>query len=529
MLVAFFLLAIFLAFVVLLYLKRITAMLALPVMALLFALVANIPHEYILEQILEEGPLRFGPALMAAIFGSMLALFIKNQGIAETLVRYAAELGGERPFLLSFLLMLVTAVLFTALGGLGTVIMVGSIILPIMLSVGVPPLTAACIMLLGLAMGGTLNLSNWQLYISVLELEQAQVRQFMIVVFGLFLVVGTLFCFISLRRSQLHRFWPEPAEETVTAMPVLRRLALFAPIVPLACTLFLHWPIVPSFIVGLLFTLLVSSQQGQLAVLSLLFLLINVLAISKFLPHLRATHAGSAATFLEATAYGFLVLTPFLIWASVATWFAFKRKASWRTIFALLSPLVPLLLVHIMHWDTTAAFVAGMLLAIVVTVRHDTLQIFTKSVFEGFESAGPPVIIIIGIGMLMAAVSHENVRNALHPLLTSTMPTSAALFIVTFGLLAPLALYRGPLNIWGMGSGFAGIMLATGALRPEAIMAVLASLGAIQGVCDPTNTHNVWIASFTKVETLDILKRTIIFIWPMSIIALAIAAMMYFR
>lgn len=183
MFVPFLLLTIFFVFVILLYLKRVSAMLALPLMALLFAVTAKIPPEDILGRILEQGPLKFGPAIMAAIFGGMLALFIKNQGIAEAMVRYAAELGGERPLLLSFLLMMVTAVLFMLLGGLGTVIMVGSITIPIMMSVGVPPLTAACLMLLGLAMGGTLNLGNWQLYVSVLGLEQHVVRDFMIVLF----------------------------------------------------------------------------------------------------------------------------------------------------------------------------------------------------------------------------------------------------------------------------------------------------------------------------------------------------------
>lgn len=529
MFVPFLLLTIFFVFVILLYLKRVSAMLALPLMALLFAVTAKIPPEDILGRILEQGPLKFGPAIMAAIFGGMLALFIKNQGIAEAMVRYAAELGGERPLLLSFLLMMVTAVLFMLLGGLGTVIMVGSITIPIMMSVGVPPLTAACLMLLGLAMGGTLNLGNWQLYVSVLGLEQHVVRDFMIVLFGLFLVTGTLFCFISLRRAKLHRFWPAPAETTTATVPALRRLALLAPLTPLACTLLFHWPIVPSFIVGLLFTLLVSSQSGQAAVLSLLVLLVNVNAIAKFFPDLPSTHVGASAAPLAAIGNGLLLLAPFLLWLLFALWFAHKRQASWRTRLALLSPLLPLALIHVVHAETMSAFMLGMLLAIMLTVRRDTIQVFTKSVFEGFESVGAAVILIIGIGILYETVTHEQIKTALAPLLKGLAPTAPLPFVLVFSLLAPLALYRGPLNIWGMGAGFATIMFATEGLPPQAIMAVLASLGAIQGVCDPTNTHNAWIASYAKVETSDILKRTLVFIWPMSIAALMIAATMYFK
>lgn len=528
MFVPFLLLAIFFVFVVLLYLKRISAMLALPLMALLFAVVAKIPRADILERILEHGPLNFGPAIMAAIFGGMLALFIKNQGIAEAMVRYAAELGGERPLLLSFLLMMVTAVLFMLLGGLGTVIMVGSIVLPILLSVGVPPLTAACLMLIGLAMGGVLNLGNWQLYVSVLQLPQSVVQKFMIVLFALFFSTGTLFCFFSLRRSQLHRFWPA-VEKAQTPVMALHRLALLAPFTPLACALLLHWPIVPSFIVGLLFTLLVSSQSGQAAVLSLLILLVNLTLMAEFYPALSSTHAESRTDAVAAVANGILLLAPFLLWLLVALVVAHKRQSRWRTRAALLAPLLPLVLIHFTRMDMITAFILGMLLAIMLTVRRDTMQVFTKSVLEGFESAGPAVVLIIGIGMLYETVTHENLKHALAPLLAGLVPASPILFVLTFGALAPLALYRGPLNIWGMGAGFATIMLATSDLQPQAIMAVLASLGAVQGVCDPTNTHNVWIAAYAKVETLDILKRTIIFIWPMAIVALTIAAAMYFK
>ncbi|MGH7496597.1 MAG: SLC13 family permease [bacterium] len=525
MLVSLLLILVFLAFVVLMYLKKISAMLALPAMALVFAVVTDLPTDYILKNMLEEGPQRFGSAIMAAIFGSMLALFIRNQGIAEALARYAAELGGERPRLLGLSMMFVTALLFFLLHGLGAVIMVGSIVLPLMMSVGIPPLTAATIMILGLSMGGTLNLVNWQLYVSVLGLPKATVRDFMIIIFALYVVVGTAYCWWSLRPSQLHRFWSEAAPRAT--MP-LRRLALLAPVSPLLCVLILHWPIVPSFVAGLLFTLLVSTQPGQRALLSLLVLMANVWAISAFMPHLTALHVGEELAIWQAAVYGLLALLPFLAWTILALWRTQRRREEGRFTLAVLVPLVPLLLIHFLGLDSISAFLSGFLLAIVLTIRRETVQVFTKSTLDAFESAAPAVLLIIGIGILLTAVSHENVRVALDPIIAMLRPQSPITFVLMFGLLAPLALYRGPLNIWGMGSGLSAILLATGALRPEVIMAVLASVSAVQAVCDPTNTHSVWIASQTKVETLDILRRTLPFIWPMSIVALTIAAVLYY-
>jgi hypothetical protein len=79
-----------------------------------------------------------------------------------------------------------------------------------------------------------------------------------------------------------------------------------------------------------------------------------------------------------------------------------------------------------------------------------------------------------------------------------------------------------------MGSGVAAVLLATGALDPVAIMAMLISVGALHSVCDPTNTANVWIANHVKVDTTDILRSTIVYVWPLAVVALAIAAALYF-
>ena len=50
----------------------------------------------------------------------------------------AAEYGGERPLALALVFCAIVAVLFTSLSGLGAMIMVGSIVLPIMMTAGVP-------------------------------------------------------------------------------------------------------------------------------------------------------------------------------------------------------------------------------------------------------------------------------------------------------------------------------------------------------------------------------------------------------
>jgi hypothetical protein len=96
-----------------------------------------------------------------------------------------------------------------------------------------------------------------------------------------------------------------------------------------------------------------------------------------------------------------------------------------------------------------------------------------------------------------------------------------------FSLAAPLALYRGPLNVWGMGYGIAAILLASG-MAPGAIMALLLAVGQIQGISDPTNTQNVWLANEMKTDAQKILFNTLPYTWLIAIIGLIIAAMKYY-
>ncbi len=109
--------------------------------------------------------------------------------------------------------------------------------------------------------------------------------------------------------------------------------------------------------------------------------------------------------------------------------------------------------------------------------------------------------------MLLVVVMDARVSAILGPAMASILPGTAITFVVFFSVLAPLSLYRGPLNIWGLGLGLASVMVSTGKLGATSIMAALMTTGQIQGVCDPTNTQNVWTASATGTDVNDIMKK----------------------
>lgn len=91
------------------------------------------------------------------------------------------------------------------------------------------------------------------------------------------------------------------------------------------------------------------------------------------------------------------------------------------------------------------------------------------------------------------------------------------------GLLSVLAIYRGPLNVWGLGSGIVALLAASG-MNPVAAMVALRLDSNIQSVCDPTNSHNVWVSDFTKIDVNEYLKKTILWIMVSTFVGLIVAS-----
>jgi hypothetical protein len=422
-------LAIFIIITISMVLKKIPAIFALPLMAILIAAVSGIPFfssrtgdgtviTGIQDLIFAEGSIRLASSIITMIFGSILGQIIKNTGIAETMIKKVSELAGDRMLILCILVSIVLSLLFTSLAGLGSFIMVGNIVIPILISVGVPSLTAGCILLFAMSIGGIFNMVNWALYQSVLGLSNEQIRSFAYVFGAVMGLAALLFMIIELKVKRIKTAWPAPAE----------------------------------------------SGQGE-----------------------------------------------------------YKKI----NVFAFFTPLLPLILVFFFKWEINSAFIAGILYGCLTTIGKGSLSMVTKSVLTGVSEISAPLFLMMGIGMLLKAVMDPRVTVHIGGAISSLLPSSPLAYVLFFAVLAPLALYRGPLNIWGLGLGLVAIIAGTGKIAPMAIMAAFLTVGQIQGVCDPTNTHNVWTSQAIGNDVNDIMKKTIPYVWAAAIAGLILAAVLY--
>ena len=92
-----------------------------------------------LVNVYQDGPAYYASSVLVNVFfGAFFGRVLMDTGIAATLIRKVVELGGDRPALTMALLCVATSLCFTAMSGVGPVMSIGIIVLPIMLSLGIP-------------------------------------------------------------------------------------------------------------------------------------------------------------------------------------------------------------------------------------------------------------------------------------------------------------------------------------------------------------------------------------------------------
>lgn len=216
-------------------------------------------------------------------------------------------------------------------------------------------------------------------------------------------------------------------------------------------------------------------------------------------------------------------------WAVTARARGPVRFAPW---YALVTPVIPIALVlgsaaFGISLDVIPALIVGILYGVLTTKPREFNAVLLRTAYKGLELAAAPTYLFIVIGMLLAAVRMPGIVDALRPIVNVAAPHSPWAYAIGFGLLAPLALYRGPLNIVGMGVGIAGVLLALGTYPALLVLGTFASINGIVGVSDPTGTQTVWSAEYAGVRPEDVMRQTLPFTWAAALAGAILAVLLY--
>jgi len=218
----------------------------------------------ILKNVFQEGPESYGKSILVNIFfGAFFGRVLMDTGIAATLIRKVVELGGDKPRITMTLLCIITAIIFTSMTGIGPVISIAIIVLPILLSLGIPSPVAMFAFMGSIMAGIFANIVNFTQYDTMLVNMKKSYASYTYndyFPFGIFAMVVALIVVLIVSNIAVGRkktySWAAPADKnngkTIENAPAISWISV---ILPVLLVILFKIPIIFAFIIASLYAL----------------------------------------------------------------------------------------------------------------------------------------------------------------------------------------------------------------------------------------------------------------------------------
>jgi len=275
-------LVVFLGLIALMVTRKMPTIIALPIMAILFAVIAGVPFMSsnaddvtIFTTIIQGGSMKMSDAIASLLFGAMFAQILSKTGITSGIVKKAAELGGGSALVSAIIFFFITAVVFTGGSGLGMYILVGNIVIPILISTGVSPFNAGLVLLLGGTVGSSLNVSGWAVMTKTLGISTDVITSHLLIPLLPFVLVCLAMIVLGVKKDVAkHKAWAMPADsqddngDTSSSGRIVSPIAFISPLIPVILVWGFKFPILPAIIIAILYVLVVVHPKRPMQVVS---------------------------------------------------------------------------------------------------------------------------------------------------------------------------------------------------------------------------------------------------------------------
>ena len=395
------------------------------VASVLWCIIGLVPMNTVVNDIFQASVENYGKTIAIIVFGAWFGRMLVDTGIAGYIIKKTVELAGDKPLVTTLLLCTVCALIFTSAFGVGSVMAIGMIVLPILFSLGIEKKTALGAYMFAVAAGMYLNI--------------AYVSQFFAV-------------FPNMKYDNNYI-----------------RFAVIATIVHVAV------------MIG--------------------FILFN---------YMRAKKGGKVRA-----------------WAAVAT--AETKATKPMGWYCMIVPFLPIVMVSFFKWPPVPSFLIGIVLGLLFTGNFSSYKLavekIQKTLYDGIADSGLLIGMLYSVNIFQAAA--KQVAPILQNLLGDIIPTAPMIILIGFCVLAPLALFRGPLMIWGSGIALVSIFQAMGVF-PESLLFALFLIPpvAIVACACPTQSWTMWGLSYAKVEPKQYIKTNLPWAWIILIIVEVLAYFM---
>ena len=398
------------------------------VASILWCLIGQVPMHIAVTDVFEKSVESYGATIAIIIFGAWFGRILVDTGIAGYIIKKTVELAGDKPLITALLLCSVCALIFTSAFGVGSVMAIGMIVLPIMFSLGVDKKTALGSYLLAVSAGMYLNI--------------AYVSQFFAV-------------FKSIKYDDAY----------------------------------IHFAVIATLVH---------------VVVMLAFITFN---------YLRAQKGGRARA-----------------WAASTVPHMQEGKTVSLSFYCMIVPFIPIIMVAIFKWQPVPAFLLGIFLGLLLTHNMGSYKLavekIQKTLYDGIADSGLLIGMLYGVNIFQAAA--KQVSPILQHMLGGFIPTTPVVIVAGFCILAPLALFRGPLMIWGSGIALVSIFQAMGLFSEHFLFALflIPPVAIVASAC-PTQSWSMWGLSYAKVEPQQYIKTNLPWAWLILIIVEILAFVMY--
>lgn len=382
------------------------------VMALLWSVIGLVPFDQVVQKVIAETALNYGPTIIYIVFGSWFGRVLVDSGIAGSISAQTERVGRKAPIFATILVVLVTALIFSSAYGVGSVIAIGVILIPILLSIGVPKKVA--IPAFTMAIGAPM-------YINVVLFNQ----------------IKAFFPSVSFSGKYL--------------------------------------------IFGL-------AAMGVQLLGVIIFILLNSKSIKN--GEIETIDDSKQATFQKTHPITFII------------------------------PVLPVALNMFFHWDAIPALLLATIIALLLTGQMKSYKglvaFINKTVSQAINDISGLIIFLMALVMFAGAAT----MNVPHfkSMIEVILPSSPLVLAIAIGILAPLALFRGPLHVWGAGAATAAVLAATGTFQPIFLLPLLYTASIMAVSIDLTQSWNTWALTYSKLETKEYLKMGIPVMWVVSFV-----------
>lgn len=388
------------------------------VISVLWCLIGWVPMETVVTDVFQKSVANYGATIAIIVFGAWFGKIIVDTGIAGSIIKKVVELAGDKALLTTILLVVVCTAIFTSAFGVGSVMAIGMIVLPIMFSMGIQKNVALAAYMFSVAGGMYLNIayvSQFYVFFGDGLYNDARYVPFALVATGVHLLMAIIFVlFHHFRGATRRHAWAAKVSDPTRTVPAYTYVVPFIPIVMVAV---FKWQPVLSFLLGIFFGLLLTGNM-----------------------------------------------------------------TSYRRV----------------------------------------VDVMQKTLHDGVSDSGLLIGMLYGVNIFQAAATQ--VAPILSSLFGGIIPSNMLALVIAFAILAPLALFRGPLMIFGSGAATVAILTSMGIFSNWFLLGLflIPPVAIVANTC-PTQSWGMWGLSYAKVEPKTYIKTGLPWSWIIAAINLFVA------